>query len=613
MKYAIIKNFIKYFIMQLIIVYFLLMIFFDSNCLFLLNNIDFVFLVPLVATSSLLCFTKNKLSLVFNMLLLLLTSLTIPIIFRFFSHQVLTPQNLITEITLPFLWFAILTLLHTIILLEHQNNAFLNMIFLFPQFIYMSIQLITFILFLATKSIFSDFTILAIYQSNIYEASSFVKETFSLPEAVFFLSSLYIFYFIMKKAMPTQKNISLTFNNKASIIFIGILLLISIYTYFASTQHSYIVQVFKNAQNTILSYKEFQKQKSTISSNITTKLIKSDPKPRTYILIIGESANRNHLHAYGYKRETTPWLSSMIKNPNLILLKKAYANDHGTVPALSYALTAKNQYNNINLEQAYSLIDVANAAGFDTIWLSNQKKYGVFDTPISVIAESAKIKIWLNNNVGDKILASNYDEIVIEYLKTLNNQINKTKNNLIVIHLMGSHKSYQERYPYKFNKFFSNENIDASLIKNLKQYNAYDNSVFYNDYVMSKIYELTKTNLSADVLLYFSDHGEEVINGYAHNSINNDFELAMVEIPMYIYLSDQYIKENTSIYENLTKHKNYYFTNDMIFDTMLGIMHLQLGKDTSQYDLSSLDYNLRLDTLKTIHGKSMLKDKIKHD
>lgn len=48
-----------------------------------------------------------------------------------------------------------------------------------------------------------------------------------------------------------------------------------------------------------------------------------------------------------------------------------------TVPVLTYALTDKNQYNSVSMAQAYSLIEVAAAAGFDTYWISNQERYGI--------------------------------------------------------------------------------------------------------------------------------------------------------------------------------------------------------------------------------------------
>lgn len=56
---------------------------------------------------------------------------------------------------------------------------------------------------------------------------------------------------------------------------------------------------------------------------------------------------------------------------------KAYSNYVTTVPVLTYALTDKNQYNSVSMAQAYSLIEVAAAAGFDTYWISNQERYGI--------------------------------------------------------------------------------------------------------------------------------------------------------------------------------------------------------------------------------------------
>ena len=46
-----------------------------------------------------------------------------------------------------------------------------------------------------------------------------------------------------------------------------------------------------------------------------------------------------------------------------------------------------------------SIIDVANAAGYDTVWISNQVQYGLADTPITTIASEAKQQIWLHDKV----------------------------------------------------------------------------------------------------------------------------------------------------------------------------------------------------------------------
>ncbi|MFQ9522783.1 MAG: sulfatase-like hydrolase/transferase [Phascolarctobacterium faecium] len=46
----------------------------------------------------------------------------------------------------------------------------------------------------------------------------------------------------------------------------------------------------------------------------------------------------------------------------------------------------------------------------------------------------------------------------------------------MVVHLMGNHGSYEERYPHAFNRWTGKSHIDK-----------YDNSILYNDFVMKQL------------------------------------------------------------------------------------------------------------------------------
>ena len=84
------------------------------------------------------------------------------------------------------------------------------------------------------------------------------------------------------------------------------------------------------------------------------------------------------MSVYGYPRPTTPWLSSRRNDPRFLFFDDAYSCYVQTVPALSYALTAKNQYNDMTLADAPSLIEAAKAAGFHTVWISNQVRFSAW-------------------------------------------------------------------------------------------------------------------------------------------------------------------------------------------------------------------------------------------
>ena len=124
------------------------------------------------------------------------------------------------------------------------------------------------------------------------------------------------------------------------------------------------------------------------------------------------------------------------------------------------------------LEKAYSIIEVAKAAGYRTYWISNQVKYGAYDTPIAAIASSADQEIWINGNSGYTTWTNYNDGELANKLRQI--KFDSQKNNLVIIHLMGSHTDYQERYPKKQEKFSVKD-------KKTRRINSYDNTVFYTD------------------------------------------------------------------------------------------------------------------------------------
>ena len=58
----------------------------------------------------------------------------------------------------------------------------------------------------------------------------------------------------------------------------------------------------------------------------------------------------------------------------------------------------------------------------------------------------------------------------------------------IVVHLLGTHMSYQYRYPPEFERFTDRRGAPAHVTDaQLPTYNSYDNAVLYNDFVVSSL------------------------------------------------------------------------------------------------------------------------------
>lgn len=382
-----------------------------------------------------------------------------------------------------------------------------------------------------TSTVFAPDTLLAIAQTNIQEAIEYAKDNFSCKTIfLIILANASVFFVAIKN---TQKILWNKYN-LFLVLFCITACLVGVYKY----RDNIITDIPKQASKTLAQYKNFSKERTDRKDNMSKLLLSHKPEAGVYVLVIGELQNRAHMQAYNYHRATTPWLDSMKNDKNMLLFTKAYSCHTHTVPTLLYALTAKNQYNNIAVKNAVSVLEVAEAAGFETVWLSNQVKYSAWDTPVTSIASEANQQKWINSTLGESTNTDYFDGKLIEELE----KIKITDKMLIVMHLMGNHGSYEQRYPKAFEKYDGKNTIDK-----------YDNSIIYNDYVMSQVYKRARKIPNFKGLVYCSDHADAIDKNLSHDAAQFDFD--MTHIPLYIYLSDSYIQNNSAKYKSLEKQK----------------------------------------------------------
>lgn len=310
-------------------------------------------------------------------------------------------------------------------------------------------------------------------------------------------------------------------------------------------------------------------------------------KPSTIIMVIGESASRDYMSAFtDYPVNTTPWLTENKTNPHFILFPRSYSCVASTATCLSNALTETNQYNDKQFYSSLSIIDIAHKAGYTTHWYSNQGNLGDSSTAVTVIANTCGTAKWTKQNLN-KI---QYDEALLDYL----NEIDPSKNNFVVIHLKGSHFNFINRYPQNFAKFSKPNHYD--LIPN------YIDSIAYTDYILQRIWEYGNEKLNLQAMLYFSDHATVPDK---RRSPNFD-GFGSVRIPMFTYFSDEYINKHSEVYKTLIKNQNKYFTNDLIYELVCGILDIKSNHYDEKNSLASLQYRYTKNNLKTNMGKQSL-------
>lgn len=364
---------------------------------------------------------------------------------------------------------------------------------------------------------------------------------------------------------------------------------------------TYLARAFQGALKQMEQIKKFTADSRLREEKLNVdKYLFSEVANLNFALIIGETHARSNMSVYGYSRETTPWLNKAAADKKVILLQNGFSNAAVTTHSLEYALTAKNQYSDILYKDAETIIEIAKTAGFKVVWISNQ----VNDNIVGRIGEQADEQYWLNKNYNDTWIRqknNTFDDKIIDCLKEINKPQSKT---LFIINLLGSHASYDCRYPKEFRRW-----DDDFLI------NAYDNSVLYNDYVMSEIYRLLFDKLAVDGMIYFSDHGEELKIKFCHgteffydNYKKHPSVKEIVKIPVYFAFSDKYKKKYPDIIDSLKRNESKYFTNDMVYDTLLGIMRMPQPYYNPNYDITSDKYSMKLEQLRTLHGRVELED-----
>lgn len=434
-----------------------------------------------------------------------------------------------------------------------------------------------------TSTVFAPDTLLAIAQTNIQEAIEYAKDNFSCKTIfLIILANASVFFVAIKN---TQKILWNKYN-LFLVLFCITACLVGVYKY----RDNIITDIPKQASKTLAQYKNFSKERTDRKDNMSKLLLSHKPEAGVYVLVIGESQNRAHMQAYNYHRATTPWLDSMKNDKNMLLFTKAYSCHTHTVLTLLYALTAKNQYNNIAVKNAVSVLEVAEAAGFETVWLSNQVKYSAWDTPVTSIASEANQQKWINSTLGESTNTDYFDGKLIEELE----KIKITDKMLIVMHLMGNHGSYEQRYPKAFEKYDGKNTIDK-----------YDNSIIYNDYVMSQVYKRARKIPNFKGLVYCSDHADAIDKNLSHDAAQFDFD--MTHIPLYIYLSDSYIQNNSAKYKSLEKQKNKLFTNDLLFNLMLGVLGINLNNIYEPNNDPTADtFDNNKERFKTLYGKKYI-------
>lgn len=334
-------------------------------------------------------------------------------------------------------------------------------------------------------------------------------------------------------------------------------------------------------------------EESTFSS------VKKSEAPQTYVVVIGESLNRNHMSLYGYGRNTTPNLTRLA--PQSIIFKDVISAFVQTRPSLSVSLTQVASNKVDQTHSAMSLMEVFKRAGFETWWISNQQPLRY---PTSAIASLSDHTHFISHDFYG-VENYRYDGYMTPYFEKA--LASEAKHKVVFVHMMGSHLRYESRYPApEYEVFKDDEGIKAYTDKlsssKVRDINHYDNSVYYTDNLLGDWIDKLDHTGGISGLLFFADHGEEVFDakdfkGHGPDGVTQN----MVDIPLIFWRNQAYQSEFSQVDLQLQKNTNTPFMLDELFHLTICLAQVKTELYDPSRSLCSSDYKAKP---RVVYGQS---------
>ena len=314
------------------------------------------------------------------------------------------------------------------------------------------------------------------------------------------------------------------------------------------------------------------------------------------VLIIGESFSKYHTPLYN--PEVPP------VNPRLERLK-----DEGHLVAYTDVVTTSNLTSNV-MRNMFSMWDedysdnwtehtlfpaIFRKAGYTVWYLTNQFALNSSDIWNSIGGTifnkpelSECLFDWRNENLKQ------YDGELFDLMPDTTSLFKKPT--LLIVHLMGQHVNYKERYPEEVEHFKANQiNNRFGGAKARQVIAEYANATLYNDFVVDSIWSIVKGHDAVGI--YMSDHGEEVYDWRDfhertdENQMSREVAKYQFETPFMFLMSDKFITNHPETAERIKNSSGKPFINSRIKHVLLGLGGIETDEYKSRHDILSDRYD----------------------
>ena len=455
------------------------------------------------------------------------------------------------------------------------------------------------------SSVYTDSIALNILATNPGEASAFLEnlnyKVFLLPLLV--LLVLFSLTYVLTRRWGKEVGTSL----RRGLLFCGMLVTLPIsyfvvrpaqlatmsYLYMAPVERIYIGTTSCIADAELLAKYSADARNFNVGAIEHTR----DMKGITVVLVLGESMRRNYMHCYGYPLENTPKQDSLVGTGDLVLFSDAISSAAWTTGSISQSVSFYTLEGPEKEWYKYPALPlVLSKAGYYTYWVSNQEKQGSGVQPVPTIASTAdSTRFVRNRTAGDWNTSMDSDILPLLFDRT---KAPAGKDLFEVVHLMGSHSPYSERYihekaafaPDDLPKTLPNGKPTPTDAKRRGIICDYVNSIHYNDQVVAQIFQ--RYSQTPAIVIYLSDHGQAVFeNPERPDYYEHEVSQAGLMIPLMVYTSPALRKEHPEVYEQIVAAKDRKIMTDLLANSICGLLGVKTKYYNARQDFFSSEYD----------------------
>lgn len=455
------------------------------------------------------------------------------------------------------------------------------------------------------SSLYTDSIALNILATNPGEASAFLEnlnyKVFLLPLLV--LLVLFSLTYVLTRRWGKEVGTSL----RRGLLFCGMLVTLPIscfvvrpaqlstmsYLYMAPVERIYIGTTSCIADAELLAKYSANARNFDVGAVEHTR----DMKGVTVVVVLGESMRRNYMHCYGYPLENTPKQDSLVKTGDLVLFSDAISSAAWTTGSISQSMSFYTLEGPEKEWYKYPALPlVLSKAGYYTYWVSNQEKQGTGIQPIPTLASTSDSTRFVRiRTAGDWNASPDSDILPLLFDRT---KTPAGKDLFEVVHLMGSHTPYSDRYIHE-KAPFTVDNLPKTLpngkptptdAKRRGIICDYVNSIHYNDQVVAQIFQ--RYSQTPAIVIYLSDHGQAVFeNPERPDYYEHEVSQAGLMIPLMVYTSPALRKEHPEVYEQIVAAKDRKIMTDLLANSICGLLGVKTKYYNARQDFFSSEYD----------------------